>query len=181
MTTIDSTVAGFDTKPIHAKTGKTYTAHYVITADGDKIAVGLKQKYSLGQRINIDVETKYGELKEVGPATGAPTPKNATPANKVPVSSGGSPSGRPFPVPELSGEMAIIRQNALTNAREVVLNASALSLPQEATKAERDQFYDTAIEDILRVAYKFADFASGHREVKAARQRSNLSDTSVGE
>lgn len=175
--TIDSTVASLDTKTLSKlnRYGKPIVIHYVVTADGDRVSIGFKQTYKVGDKFSADVETSYGELKFVGPASGPATPKNTTagPKNASNKSEGGG--GRVFPVPELSGEMSIIRQNALTNARELVV-ATIADLPDGATKAEREQFYDAVVEDILRVAYKFADFSSGHREVKLAKKLNTLSE-----
>lgn len=174
--TIDSVVTSLETNPFTSKAGKTFTEHLVVTQDGEKVSVGLKQKYRVGDRINVDVDQKFGKLQEVGPPTGVPTkaPAKSTVA-AAPYSS------RTFPVPELSGEMAIIRQNALTNARELVGYKSSIAVASNTPKAERDQIYDALVEDVLRIAYKFADFTSGHREMKVARQASRLSDSSVGE
>lgn len=179
--TIDTTVSSIESESFTTTAGRPLVRHYVNTADGEKIAVGLKQKYRVGDRINVDVEVKFGKLSEVGPPTGVASASQPAAANKPAVPDVRSPFNRTFPVPELSGEMAIIRQNALTNARELVSKSFSALVPPGATKAERDQYYDAMIEDVLRVAYKFADFTSGHREAKAARQASRLSDKSVSE
>jgi hypothetical protein len=70
-----------------------------------------------------------------------------------------------------SPEMSIIRQNALTNAREAVIGSGMHSSPHTAaTKEERQQQLDAMAEDIIYLAYKFADFSSGRRESKAAAE-----------
>lgn len=176
--TIDTTVSSIGSTPFTAKTGKSYNSHYVVTADGEQIEVGLKQKYAVGARINVDVDKQFGKLKEVGPPTGVPT--KAEPAPLRGTSPAFSRQEKVFPVPELSGEMAIIRQNALTNAVNVVVNKSSVLLGVDKTKAEREQFLNALVEDILGIAYKFADFSSGHREAKLARQTARLADETSG-
>jgi hypothetical protein len=172
--TVDSIVANVGSNPFTAKSGKTYNSHYVITQDGDQIEVGLKAKYKIGDRFYADIDKKFGKLTEVGPPSGVPSKPSSA---GVPAGDSNTKQARVFPIPELSGEMAIIRQNALTNAVNLINSKFSQIVGADKTKAEREQLADAYVEDVLRVAYKFADFSSGHREAKLARERARLSDT----
>jgi hypothetical protein len=161
-------------------TGKPFTVHAVVLEDGTKIEVGFKQPYSVGEYFNRTVETKYGKLVDSGPAEPGdtepgPSPSPAAPSRPAP------PSGRTFPVDIGSPEMSIIRQNALTNAREAVSNFMGYPnvANSGATKAERQQTLDAIAEDIVYLAYKFTDFSSGQREVKEARTQARMNPPSV--
>jgi hypothetical protein len=157
-----------------------FTVHSVVLEDGTVVEVGYKQPYRVGEYFNRAVETKYGKLKDMGPAVagdselGSSPP--ATPGRPAAV---GAPTGRTFPVSQESPEMSIIRQNALTNAREVVMAAYERGPINGQAKADRQQMLDTIAEDVLYLAYKFADFSSGQREVKQARDNARMSPPSV--
>ncbi len=163
-------------------TGKPFTIHIVKLEDGTEVEVGFNQPYSVGEYFDRTVEMKFGKLADVGPAkpgdseVSSPSPRAAA---------GGAPSapsgGRTFPVGLESPEMSIIRQNALTNAREAVMgmyDPNTISF-NRLTKEERQQALDSVAEDILYLAYKFTDFSSGQREAKQAREASRMSPPSV--
>jgi hypothetical protein len=161
-------------------TGRGYTIHGVRLEDGTAIEVGFKQPYSVGLYFNRDVEIKYGKLKDVGPAVaGAPEMGSVPSPSRSPSPAATPTGGRTFPVGRESPEMSIIRQNALTNAREVVCGSYAKDLTGMGTKDERRQHLDAVVEDILYVAYKFADFSSGQREVARAAEISKLNPPTV--
>lgn len=81
----------------------------------------------------------------------------------APSSGGGKKDFVPkvFPVPATHGDMAIIRQNALSNATAMVSDFVA-TLP-----AEKFPAIDAWTDMIIDVAYKFTKFSSGHREAEA--------------
>jgi len=159
--------------------GKPFTINTVLLEDGTEIEVGFKQPYSVGEYFSRRVEVKFGKLADVGAAVPGDVEMAATSPAPAARSAGSAPSGggyqaRVFPVGRESGEISIIRQNALTNARELVLGMVAgTGLP--LAKADRQQALDAIVEDVLYVAYKFADFSSGQREVNEAQKlaRSN--------
>lgn len=109
-----------------------------------------KPKCSEGDTIEVDVkETDYGteiiDPKNIRAVGGGGI---SVPTAGAPRSSGGASRGgyeRVFPVPALSPERAIIRQNALTNARELVV-AKFGGKPFEATYEVLDQIIKTARE-----------------------------------
>jgi hypothetical protein len=71
-------------------------------------------------------------------------------------------TGRRFPVPATSPETSIIRQNALTNANAAVHHYMERNAGEVTEPSSVEEYADMVIE----VAYKFADFSSGQREVK---------------
>ncbi len=84
----------------------------------------------------------------------------------------GGAAGRPFPVPKTSGEMAIIRQNALTNAVAAVHHFYDNQPITDETIVPPIMFQEYT-DMIIEAAYKFADFSSGNREVAMANELTN--------
>lgn len=165
---IKGTVDSVTDKVITSKAGKRFKVHYVVMDDGQEVNVGFKQPFAVGQYVTLDVEQKFGELKMLSSSNG-----NAQAVSKSAPASGSAPrpsaSSRPFPVPKTSGEMAIIRQNALTNAVTMFCNGALEFVPGKDEMKSTDEL----IEEVLKMAYKFAEFSSGQREVALA---SNLAE-----
>jgi hypothetical protein len=138
-----------------------FTVHRVQLANGDEVEVGFKQPYRVGDNFNSEVEFKFGKWKEVR-ALGGAAP--ATPAPSSPSGASTSGNGAPatFPIPKGNKESAIIRQNALTNAVK-------LFEVQAATSDEAALTDEVAAERVIQIAYKFAEFSSGQREVRLAK------------
>ena len=117
-----------------------------------------KPKCSEGDTIEVDVkETDYGteiidpkNIRSIG-GSGISVPTTSAPRS----SGGGGRAGydRVFPVPALSPERAIIRQNALTNAREMVV-ASYGGKPYDLTSLHMAQ-------DIIAIARIFESYSTG--------------------
>lgn len=102
-----------------SKAGKPYTI-YVAEIDGEDFSCGFtKPTFNTGDTITFDWEKKFGKNEIVAgtaskSAGGAPAPTGQR-------STGYSgASGKVFPVPANHGDRSIIRQNAVTNAREIV-------------------------------------------------------------
>lgn len=161
--------------PNKFKPGQMSKAYSFTATTGEKVDCGFAD---LGLRDGMTVEfmgepDKYGIKVVKGTLqTSTKTPVGAT-EKPAEASTGGtrySPqggaSGRPFPVPTTSGELAIIRQNALTNAVNFV-NAYPLAPDNHNERADM----------VVELAYKFADFSSGQREVKAMRELANKPGT----
>jgi hypothetical protein len=74
------------------------------------------------------------------------------------------PPTRPFPIPLLHGDRAIIRQNALTNAREAVVALFTVSpagpMPDDVDFAKR----------IISMASIFEEYSAGDIERRAAEK-----------
>jgi len=133
---------------------------YDLVIGGTKYSWGFKNPTTMGVTDGAEIEfsftpDKYGPkimvdgvvVKTSG--TGAPVHAVATDAP----SAKGSGTGVGFPVPVGSDKISILRQNALTNARELVMS-------------DFDMFVDESTEDkivaaILRIASQFSDFTSG--------------------
>lgn len=96
---------------------------YRVKASGEWYNFGFKKPMvAVGDNVNFNfTEGKYG--KDVDAATvkvissGGGTAGSVTPS--APAARPFGPPARPFPIPALHGDRAIVRQNALTNAREV--------------------------------------------------------------
>jgi hypothetical protein len=105
-----------------------------------------------GRTITVSATPPVGGVSVAAPDSGsAATPAYSRPAYKDKI----------FPVPPTHGDMAIIRQNALSNATALVSDYVA-TLP-----AEQFPKLDAWSDLVIDVAYKFAKFSSGHRESEA--------------
>ena len=145
-----------------------FSVHAIELDGGDVIEVGYKQPYRIGQTVTLNVEFKYGKWAEVkGGAVGSPSP---VPTPSV-GPSGGSAAAAPmnFPIPKTNKETAIIRQNALTNA---VQSVGALLVNGNLSGMTTDKF----AEEVLNMAYKYAEFSSGQREVRLAADMTSGKD-----
>ncbi len=133
-----------------------FKVHTVKLDNGEQIEVGYKQPYTVGQMFNSEVEFKYGKYKEVKPLAGAPSTSSAT---STPVAA----TPMAFPIPKANKETAIIRQNALTNAVNAVNQMQSLGLTSHKTA-------DEIANEVISLAYKFAEFSSGQREVRLTKE-----------
>lgn len=165
--------------PNKFKPGQMSKAYSFTATTGEKVDCGFAD---LGLRDGMTVEfmgepDKYGIKVVKGTlqtSTKAPVGATEKPAEAstggTRYSPQGGASGRPFPVPTTSGELAIIRQNALTNAVNF-FGANYFSTdPDQPTLAAKADM-------VIELAYKFADFSSGQREVKAMRELANKPGT----
>ncbi len=137
-----------------------FQVHRVQLNNGDEVEVGFKQTYAVGDNFNSEVEHKYGKWKEVRRLAGVPSNPSASAANPSSPASSGNGAPATFPIPKGNKEQAIIRQNALTNA----VNAVA-----RFTDGTPRGTFDEYTDQILATAYKFAEFSSGQREVRLAK------------
>lgn len=137
-----------------------FSVHRVVLATGDEVEVGFKQPYHIGDMFNSEVEFKYGKYKEVRALGSAPVTSGG---GGVMAAAAAAP-GMAFPIPKASKETAIIRQNALTNA----VNLYTSHLETQGAAGIGD--WDKAVEHILGLAYKFAEFSSGQREIRLAKE-----------
>lgn len=131
---------------------KVYT---VVLSTGEEVEIGYKPTYKVGDNFHSEVEFKYGKYKEVKPlgASGA----TAGVASSAP----SGVASMAFPIPKASKETAIIRQNALTNAVNAVINYT-----DGTPRGSFDEYIDT----IISTAYKFAEFSSGQREIRLTKE-----------
>lgn len=134
--------------------------------DGTQVKVGFqKPAFNVGDQVSLQCEqNRYGDIEVITP--GKPVGGASKPAPKPAGTgqAGGRGYDRTFPVAKRSPEMAIIRQNALTNAN------ATLSIWAQATGNKLPKDPEELAELIITLAYEYADFSSGQREVKAMEQ-----------
>jgi len=156
---VDSVITNiYGEQGIGKASGKPFTKWFMDLEDGTKVCAGFRKpaSYTVGQRLSANIEkNQWGDWEIKAASAGGAT----APAQQ---SGGFKPgaSGRPFPVPKTSGEVAIIRQNALTNANALVSTMAVLDHPSLEIHGG-----DLA-ELVIEIAYKFAEFSTGQREVK---------------
>jgi hypothetical protein len=110
-------------------------------------------------------DVTHVEKGGVVPAASAPS-EAAAPAPRPSYGSKGA-----FPIPPLDGQRAIVRQNAITNARELLVGIVGPQLKPEETKswADRQKQLDTLSAEVIRVARKFEEYACGDDAMAAAK------------
>ena len=133
---------------------------YDIIVDGTKYQWGFSNPTKVGITDGAEIDFTfttgaYGPKIEPSAVSVKATGSGAAPVRATPTDAGATTarSGRVFPVPATSGEIAIIRQNALTNARELVT-----AYP---SKFNCDSDGEAMVNAILEVARAFADYTSG--------------------
>lgn len=150
---------------VYSKTKSTRSGDktiYYMQVDGQEINMGFKPTYSEGEYVNLEVEEKWGEWQIVGKAGSRPAPAKAAP--KSTSYSGGKSnfSKGTFPVEPTDSQVSIIRQSSLNRAVDTVAIMKDLCiLPEDITQEQLEHV-------IFDLAYKFTDFGTGQREVKAA-------------
>lgn len=131
-----------------------------------KLAVGDMVQFNYeatkwGNEVDPDTIVHTGLTPVAVPATGEPTgtatvaPRPYTPA---PTGSKGV-----FPIPPLDGQRSIVRQNALTNARELVLKV-------HTTEGSSEDNLKDLVEKVLKVARKFEAYTAGDLDREAAEK-----------
>lgn len=104
-------------------------ATYIVSIDGERYNSGFtKPKFNTGDEVSFNFTSgSYGndiDQPTVRVVAGSTAPA-AEPTRSAPVTktTGAAPQyqQRVFPIPALHGDRAIIRQNALTNAREAIV------------------------------------------------------------
>lgn len=124
-----------------------------------------KPSCNKGDEIEFEfTSTTYGNaiqmptLKVVG---------HAVSSSPAPVSSAGKPfygNKGVFPIPALDGQRSIIRQNALTNARELYSTACAMSGSKVMVDFERASL------DIIKLARHFEAYTAGDIDRQGAEE-----------
>lgn len=156
------TVENIVTKKVNTKFGEKDS--YSVVCNGERYNYGFKKPaFKVGDVINFSFnEGKYGKDIEVAtvrvldPGSSAAAPTPPTPSGRPAY----GPPVKPFPIPALHGDRAIIRQNALTNARELV----CALLGSEETVSD-DVHY---VERIIALARKFEAYSAGDMDMEMA-------------
>lgn len=75
-------------------------------------------------------------------------------------------SARPFPIPLTHGDRSIVRQNALTNARELIISNDYFM------KNKTGQFLNSEelAREVVRIAHIFESYSAGDEERRAAEK-----------
>jgi hypothetical protein len=141
---------------------------YSFQANGQWFSTGFKNHgLNKGDVATFEYTTgTYGH--EVNPTTivkGTSAPAVAAPATNVakPVYTAPLSSGKGvFPIPALDGQRAIVRQNALTNARELWVGLySTHGKAKDQPIADGEKVCLQIADSIIRIARKFEAYACG--------------------
>jgi hypothetical protein len=166
------TVTAINDRKVNTKFGEKLS--YTFMANGEKFNLGFnKPAFKVGDTIEFTfTEGTYGKDVEKGtvrviskgaPGAAAPSPSNDGPSSTGAPRSYGPPT-RPFPIPLLHGDRAIIRQNALTNARELICNVTI------GDTFARFPTMDDAAAEVLRIASIFEEYSAGDIERRMAEK-----------
>lgn len=162
MPSATGSVTNIEVRTVTTKYGP--KSNWDVYVDGSKFNWGwkdpVKSSVSKGAALSFDYTTgKYGNVIDVASVrvTSAGTGAVATPVLteiRTPASGGGF-RDIGFPVPARSDKISILRQNALTNARELVC-----ALPK-VFGIDNSSACDDVVAVVLDVARTFADYTSG--------------------
>jgi hypothetical protein len=156
------TVTAINDRKVNTKFGEKLS--YTFMANGEKFNLGFnKPAFKVGDTIEFTfTEGTYG--KDVEKGTVRVISKGAPGAPATAAGRSYGPPTRPFPIPLLHGDRAIIRQNALTNAREAVVALFTVSpagpMPDDVDFAKR----------IISMASIFEEYSAGDIERRAAEK-----------
>lgn len=151
-------VEQISTKKVNTKFGEKDA--YSIKANGEWYSFGFKKPvFKVGDSLDFQyTDGSYGKSVDVATvrlAASAPAGGTVTSSAMTPPAAGRAYSGPPakvFPVPATHGDRSIIRQNALTNAREVFVAAHGSVLPWEP---------DAIAKSIIALAKNFEMYTAG--------------------
>jgi hypothetical protein len=164
MSEITGIVESIGTKEVKTRFGMKPT--FSMKVDGEWYKLGFtKPKCDKGDEVSFSyVEGTYGrevDAKAInvgaGGSKGAPTTAGAVAPRAAP-SYGGKGV---FPIPALDGQRAIVRQNALTNARELVVGCAG---------GKPFAVDDEEIIRIIAIARKFEAYACGDLDARRAEE-----------
>lgn len=164
---MSNVVTNITSKSLTSKLGKAFTVWTVHVDDGKAYNYGfVKPKFNIGDTINfVAEEDTYGPkmdsktVRVVSTGGGSSIP--ATPSSVTYTPRAYGKADRVFPIPPLHGDRSIVRQNALTNARELY-TVFLHRLDIDSITIE-----DTA-RNVIHVARIFERFTAGDDEMEAA-------------
>lgn len=168
---MNGVVDSIGTRNANTKFGARTT--YSIKIAGQDYALGFaKPSFSNGTTVEFDYEsTKYGNEVTKGTLVviGAMVTAGIAPipplviATPAPVRA--TYSDRKFPIDALSPERAIIRQNALTQARELVVGILGVTASSDKDWTSRQNQFNTIAGEVIRLARKFEAYSSGDLDI----------------
>ena len=146
---------------------------YTVQANDEFFGYGFKKPtFNVGDVVDFKfTDSSYGKnvdltsLRVISKGDGTTLP---APVVEAPVASSSRPYGpspKPFPIPPLHGDRAIIRQNALTNARELLCNVT-----RNDTSCTRFEFLTLgdAASEVIRIARMFEAYSAGDLDLAEA-------------
>jgi hypothetical protein len=168
------TVTAINDRKVNTKFGEKLS--YTFMANGERFNLGFnKPAFKVGDTIEFTfTEGSYGKDVEKGtvrviakgapgvPAA-APSPTNDGPSAPAAAGRSYGPPSRPFPIPLLHGDRAIIRQNSLTNAVKLFTDSTDGDTIIKMTSSE-------LIESVLLIAREFEEYSAGDAERRAAEK-----------
>lgn len=156
-------------------TGKPFKV-YSIEVNGAWYECGFKAPCAVGQSVTFEYSLNYGKNKitdgtlSVGSATFGAAMAGAAPISpRASAPQTTAATGKTFPVPKNSPERSIIRQNAMTQAREILADSGSLAgLLKEATPTAvgevfvpTDEQLDVVAAVVISLAMRFEAYACG--------------------
>lgn len=140
-----------------------------LNVNGLEVSTGFKADHTTGEHINIAVEHKFGEWQKVQGLTGDGLPPcDGAAAVEAAVTAPTSRSkGRgTFPIDPKDGQMAIIRQNSMNRAVEIMKQYTDLGL---FTPVNQEAY----LHKLHEIALNITDFNSGQDFLKAMAMAAN--------
>lgn len=156
---VSGTIDSIRAKEVNTKFGPKNVYHAMI--NGQDVNLGFKHNYSEGETVSLNCEHKYGSLQAISTA-----PAGVSDGGGTSVAAGPTTYKEKslFPVELNSTGTSICRQSSLKAAVEVVHDMVELGTLENLD-------YEGYVEKVIETSYAFTDFATGQREVKAARQQ----------
>ena len=151
-----------DTRNVTTKFGSKPTYNVIVGGVGYSSGF-TKPIAGPGQEVQFEFTSgKYGNeiIKGSMSTTGGSSSPIATPSSAAKEEAPATVKGqfyKPFPIPPLHGDRAIVRQNALTNARELVVSTL------DTTYLTEDRLLEV-VKTILKVAPLFEAYSCGDTE-----------------
>jgi hypothetical protein len=179
MASITFEVGSINERVVTTKFGQK-KVYDLLATDGTKYSYGFKDPARAGIAVGTTISgeatiDRFGtkldpdsvRLGGVPTGTGGPSPLPVSPPSYTKKAWEPTPA-KVFPVPATHGDMAIIRQNALTNAVSTVADFVATQ------PAEKWPDLDKWSDMVITIAYKYQKFSSGHRELEAIGRLQDL-------
>ncbi len=173
MTTVTSTVEQLASQQRKTKYGLKDV--YSFKASGQWYQTGFKKHgLNVGDVVTLDFTTDtygnqvdMGSIKKAAGSTTAASTSTTPPSANTSGSKSFSPqSGKGvFPIPALDGQRSIVRQNALTNARELYCSG----IIKLEMGGDTGLPIAVAIEDIIKAAKKFEGYTAGDTDLQEVK------------
>ena len=139
---------------------------FSIMANGERFSYGFKKPtFQIGDEVDFQfTENTYGKnvdltsVRLIAKGAGAPPPATSSAPAPMPAR-GGYGAPKPFPIPALHGDRAIIRQNSVTNATK---------LYTETQKPGTIIDFEASADVIIAIARKFEAYSCGDLDAAMA-------------